>query len=242
MFLKPLMKPKDGQEITPGAEFPCKKEHIIELANECSHIFASQPNIIKEIRPPVKVIGDLHGQYTDLMRFFDIWKAPNESGDIHAFDFLFLGNYVDKGQFSLEVICLLMALKLKYPKQIILLRGNHEDKNVNRYLGFGEECRKRLGEDIDDANSVFAKINECFEQMPMAAIISDKQQRIFCCHGGIGPTLQDVDSIEAIRRPFEIKLGGDQSESNQKVLDLLWSDPHEEEDVQGFKHNYHRDP
>ena len=109
------------------------------------------------------------------MRFFDIWKAPAEHGDIHAYDYLFLGNYVDKGQYSLEVICLLMALKLKFPKQIMLLRGNHEDKNVNRYLGFGEECAKRLGEDINDPNSCFAKINEAFEQMPLAAIVTDKQ-------------------------------------------------------------------
>lgn len=174
MFLKPLLKPKEGQEIKPGAEFPCKREHIIELANECAQILAAQPIVIKEIRPPVKIIGDLHGQYVDLMRFFDIWKAPLDTGDIHAFDYLFLGNYVDKGQYSLEVICLLFALKLKYPKQIMLLRGNHEDKHVNKYLGFGDECAKRLGEDINDPNSVFAKINEAFEQMPLAAVVTDK--------------------------------------------------------------------
>lgn len=117
------------------------------------------------MRPPVKIIGDIHGSYIDLMRFFDIWKSPTDgnNGDIHAFDYLFLGNYVDKGQYSLEVICLLFALKLKFPKQVHLLRGNHEDKNVNRHLGLGDECTKRLGEDINDPNSAFAKLNEAFE-------------------------------------------------------------------------------
>ena len=110
------------------------------------------------------------------MRFFDIWKSPCESdrGDINGFDYLFLGNYVDRGAYSLETICLMMAIKVKYPKQIFLLRGNHEDKNVNRYLGFGEECTKRLGEDINLASSVFAKINEMFEYLPLAAIVIDK--------------------------------------------------------------------
>jgi hypothetical protein len=103
-----------------------------------------------------------------------ITSSTNHSG-IHENDACILGNYVDKGQYSLEVICLLMALKLKYPKQIMLLRGNHEDKHVNRYLGFGDECSKRLGEDINDPNSVFAKVNEAFEQMPLAAIVTDKQ-------------------------------------------------------------------
>jgi|TARA_B110001450_G_scaffold227162_1_gene226352 diadenosine tetraphosphatase ApaH/serine/threonine PP2A family protein phosphatase len=111
------------------------------------------------------------------------------------------------------------------------LRGNHEDKNVNRYLGLGAECEKRLGDDIDDANSAFAKLNEAFEQMPLAAVIKDKDQKIFCCHGGIGPSVQDIEGIEAISRPFEVKLGGDQSENNQTVIDLLWSDPHESQET-----------
>lgn len=113
---------------------------------------------------------------------------------------------------------------------------------MNKYLGLGDECTKRLGEDINDPHSVFAKINEAFDQMPLAAIINDKQQKILCCHGGIGPTIQDIEGIEAIPRPFEIKLGGDNSENQQKVIDLLWSDPHETEEENGFTHNFNRDP
>ena len=173
MFLKTLLQPKEGQDIKPGDQFPLKKEHIVELANECANVFAQQPIVFKEIRPPTKIFGDIHGQYVDLMRFFDIWKPPTE--DIHAYDYVFLGNYIDKGQYSLEVICLLFALKLKYPNQIILLRGNHEDRNVNKFLGFGQECANRLSEDIEDPNSVFAKINEAFDMMPLAALITDKQ-------------------------------------------------------------------
>lgn len=186
-----------------------KREDIIELASECINILAVQPTVIREIKPPVKVFGNLHGNYADLMRFFDIWKAPSESGDIHGFDYVFLGNYVDRGAYSLETVCLLMALKLKYPKQIFLLRGNHEDRNVNKYLGFGEECTKRLGEDINQASSVFAKINEMFDWLPLAAIILDKgsQNKVFCVHGGIGSTAMKVEEIEKIQRPIQINLG-----------------------------------
>ena len=115
----------------------------------------AQPMLIKNLRPPTKIFGNIHGNYNDLMRFFDIWKAPTEAGDISDFDYIFLGNYVDRGCQSLEVLCMLLALKLKYPRQIFLLRGNHEDRNINRYLGFGQECAQRFNENIDDTDSVF---------------------------------------------------------------------------------------
>lgn len=152
------------------------------------------------MKPPIKIFGNLHGNYVDLMRFFDIWKGPSEGGDIQAFDYIFLGNYVDRGSFSLEVICLLMALKLKYPKQIVLLRGNHEDRNVNRHLGFGRECATRLGENIDEPNSVFQRINNMFEYMPLAAIIEDKQlqHKVLCVHAGISSSIKNIEELEQI--------------------------------------------
>lgn len=202
MFLKQLLKPKDFKLPPQGSKFSLKREDILELATECINILAVQPTVIRDIKPPVKIFGSLHGNYADLMRFFDIWKSPSDgaTGDIHGFDYVFLGNYVDRGAYQLETICLLMALKLKYPKQIFLLRGNHEDKNVNRYLGFGDECTKRLEEDITQANSCFAKINEMFEYLPLAAIISDKstQNKVLCVHGGIGSTVNKIEDIEKI--------------------------------------------
>lgn len=114
--MKSLLKPKDYSLPPQGSKFPLKREDIIELASEVINILAVQPTVIREIKPPVKVFGNLHGNYADLMRFFDIWKAPSENGDIHGFDYVFLGNYVDRGAYNLETICLLMALKLKYPK------------------------------------------------------------------------------------------------------------------------------
>lgn len=227
LFMKSLMKPKDFKLPPMHSKFPLKREDIIELATECINILAVQPIVIRDIKPPVKVFGSLFGNYADLMRFFDIWKAPTDSGDIHGFDYVFLGNYVDRGAYSLEVICLLMALKLKYPKQIFLLRGNHEDRNVNKYLGFGEECAKRLEEDISQPDSVFAKINEMFDYLPLAAIVIDKssQNKVFCVHGGIGSTVNKIEDIEKIQRPIQVNLGDVSTADQITLMDLLWSDP-----------------
>lgn len=90
-----------------------------------------------------------------------------------------------------------------------MLRGNHEDRNVNRYWGLGQECTTRLGEDINDPNSVFQKINDMFEYMPLAAIINDKTNgnKVFCVHGGIGAQVQKLEDIEKIQRPLKVNLG-----------------------------------
>lgn len=178
------------------------------------------------------------------MRFFDIWNSPNENGDITDFDYIFLGNYVDRGAQSLEVICLLMALKLKYPKQIFLIRGNHEDRDVNRYLGFGQECMQRLGEDINDPNSVFQRINDLFEWMPLGATIMDKatQHKVFCVHAGIGTSFMKLEDLEKINRPLKISLGAINDTVQQMAMDLLWSDPTASEDILGITPNVIRDP
>jgi protein phosphatase len=159
---------------------------------------------VVRLRPPAKIFGSLHGNFLDLMRFFDQWKTPTDfstGGDIDQFDYVFLGNYVDRGAFNLETICLLMALKIKFPDQIHLLRGNHEDRKVNINYGLGEECKLRLEDDLTSADSVFKKLNEFFDYLPLAAIIGKK---ICCMHGGIGSNATRIEDIEAIKRPIDL--------------------------------------
>lgn len=99
---------------------------------------------------------------------------------------MFLGNYVDRGKCSLEVIMTLFALKLKFPNSIYLLRGAHEDRNINQDEGLGLECHQRLGDDIQNPNSVFNKINEVFDYLPLAAVLNNE---ILCVHSGIGTNI-----------------------------------------------------
>jgi hypothetical protein len=144
LFLNHLLKPKEwasnfeGIADTEMDRFHFRSNYILALVDECQKVIEEQPMVLK-VESPVKVFGDIHGQYQDLMRFFDLWGEPSEKGDIESYDYLFLGDYVDRGSHSLETICLLMALKIKYPTKIHLLRGNHEDKWINNAFGFAEE-------------------------------------------------------------------------------------------------------
>jgi hypothetical protein len=151
-----LKKPDQGME-----KFMFKTEDIVELTQQCIDVVMSQPMVLR-VNTPVKVFGDIHGQYIDLMTFFARWGEPKDgpNGDIHIIDYLFLGDYVDRGNMSLETMCLLLALKVKYPDRIHLLRGNHEDKLINSNFGFYEECQYRLGEDPMAEDSAFYVLNE----------------------------------------------------------------------------------
>ena len=146
-----------------------------------------------KLRVPVKIFGSIFGRFNEMIRYFESFGFPHdedETGDIENFDYLFLGNYVDRGFNGLEVICLLFALKIKFPDHIHLIRGRHEDIRVNKLFGFAEECAIRLGEDINDPNSIFQKINKVFSCLPLAAVIED---RIICFHGGVGKNITNFE-------------------------------------------------
>lgn len=197
--------------------------------------------MVLSVRAPLKIFGDIHGQFTDLMTFFALYGAPHENGkkqDIEFYDYIFLGDFVDRGNHSIETICLLLALKILYPEQIHLIRGNHEDNQINVNFGFRDECAEKLDEDPEQDNSVFMRINKLFDWLPLAAIAEDK---ILCLHGGIGASLNSIQDIERIRRPLEV-IHEVQDDESQLVLDILWSDPTESDNELGISPNYLRDP
>lgn len=236
-----LLKPKEWSSPQTDKKFILKKESILELAKVCKTVLESQP-IICKLGVPVKIYGDIHGQYTDLMRFFDLWRSPSDTsmgGDIDSYDYVFLGDYVDRGSHSLETICLLLALKVKYPTQLHLLRGNHEDISINNAFGFAEECAERLADDIEQENSVYKTLNRLFEWLPLAAIIDDT---IICLHGGIGSTLNSIEDISRLVRPLEVVHEGVLTTEQQMLIDILWSDPSENDKEVGIKSNSIRDP
>jgi len=185
-----------------GANSDLEEWEIKALAQNAREIFLKQP-ILLELRAPLKICGDIHGQYTDLLRLFDYGGFPPES------NYLFLGDYVDRGKQSLETICLLLCYKIKFPENFFLLRGNHEYAAINRVYGFYDECKRRY------SIKLWKIFTDCFNCLPLAAIIDDK---IFCCHGGLSPHLQSLDQIRRILRPVEIPEEG-------LLCDLLWSDP-----------------
>ena len=238
-FIETLLQPdvwlKDQND---DDNFKFSKDQIAYLTKQCMEVVAKQPNILK-VSAPVKVFGDIHGQYIDLMNFFNKWGSPNEgpNGDIMTNDYLFLGDFVDRGNLSLETICLLMALKVKYPDQIHLIRGNHEDILINSGFGFQNECQGRLNDDSENDDSLFALINNFFEYLPFAAVIEDQ---ILCVHGGIGATVKKLSDIENIKRPFEV-VHEAQTRDQKLVMDLLWSDPTDNDEELGIQPNYQRD-
>ena len=229
----------NGFEYIPK-KFGFRREHIIALVKACQDVVASQPIVLK-LTTPIKVFGDLHGQYDDLMRFFELWGEPSENflkGDINSLDYLFLGDYVDRGNYSLEIICLLMALKIKYPEKIHLLRGNHEDRAINCNFGFYDECQMRLSCDsMGDELNVFRVINDFFDYLPLVAIIEDE---IVCVHGGIGRSFDNISDVEKMKRPIRV-VHEAQTKQEQIVMDILWSDPTDDDSQTGIQANPNRD-
>ncbi|XP_022756037.1 serine/threonine-protein phosphatase BSL3-like isoform X3 [Durio zibethinus] len=137
-----LLKPR-GWKPPVRRQFSLDCNEIADLCESAERIFAVEPTVL-QLKAPIKIFGDLHGQFGDLMRLFDEYGAPSTAGDIAYIDYLFLGDYVDRGQHSLETITLLLALKIEYPNNVHLIRGNHEAADINALFGFRIECIERM--------------------------------------------------------------------------------------------------
>jgi serine/threonine-protein phosphatase PP1 catalytic subunit len=195
-IIRRLLEGKGGKQVQ------LSEGEIRQLCVNARQIFLSQPNLL-QLHAPIRICGDIHGQYQDLLRLFEYGGFPPDAS------YLFLGDYVDRGKQSLETICLLLAYKIRYPDKIFLLRGNHEDAKINRIYGFYDECKRRF-------NVRLWKIfTDCFNCLPVVALIEGK---ILCMHGGLSPELQNLDQIKEIERPSDIPDSG-------LLCDLLWSDP-----------------
>lgn len=188
------------------------EQEITWLCFKARSIFMAQP-IMLELECPIKVCGDVHGQYYDLLRLFEYGGFPPEA------NYLFLGDYIDRGKQSLETICLLLAYKIKYPENFFLTRGNHECASINRIYGFYDECKRRY------SIKLWKIFTDCFNCLPIVALIDDK---ILCMHGGLSPDLTALDQIKKIVRPTDIPEQG-------LLCDLLWSDP--DKDANGWGPN-----
>ena len=224
-FIQTLLRPFDWfaqkvQEI--HSNLPFTDEEILNLIEEVKPLLEKDQSLIR-IRSPCKIFGNLYGLYNDLMRFFESYGNPsddNQMGDINVMQYIFLGDFCDRGFHSLEIIFLLFALKIKYPQFIYILRGHHEDKNINIKYGLGQECIDRLSDDIREPQSIFANINKAFDLLPFAVLVDNN---ILMMHGGIGSSINTLDDIEIIKRPIDVEQNVVNREQ-LKVVDLLWSE------------------
>lgn len=159
---------------------------------------------MQEVKCPVTVCGDVHGQFHDLMELFRIGgKSPDTN-------YLFMGDYVDRGYYSVETVTLLVTLKVRYKERITILRGNHESRQITQVYGFYDECLRKYG----NAN-VWKYFTDLFDYLPLTALVDGQ---IFCLHGGLSPSIDSLDHIRALDRLQEVPHEG-------PMCDLLWSDP-----------------
>ena len=201
-IIKKLKKARRGSICQ---ELNIKEDECNYIVDKAYEIFQKEESLLK-ITAPLYICGDIHGQYYDLLRVFDILNYPPQS------TFLFLGDYVDRGKQSLECLLLLLCLKIQFPEKIFLIRGNHESEALNKIYGFFDECKRRL------SIKCFKKITNLFNIMPISALINEN---ILCMHGGLSKDLQNVEQINKILRPTEVPDEG-------LLCDLLWSDPNDQ--------------
>ena len=185
------------------AHKPIDEGQLIQLF-QMAHDILFQEGTLLNLSAPITIAGDVHGQFYDVLYLFEIGGQPPDT------KYLFLGDYVDRGYYSLETFALILAYKVRYPDRVFLLRGNHECRQVSKLYGFYDEVVQRFGH-----AGPWQICNEVFDMLPMAAII---EHQIYCVHGGLSPSIKLVDQVASFERRQDIPLKG-------ALTDICWSDP-----------------
>ncbi|CAR28507.1 ZYRO0F05610p [Zygosaccharomyces rouxii] len=179
------------------------EEEVARLCKMAVDVLQFEENV-QPINVPVTICGDVHGQFHDLIELFKI------GGPCPDTNYLFMGDYVDRGYYSVETVSLLVAMKVRYPRRITILRGNHESRQITQVYGFYDECLRKYG-----SATVWKMFTDLFDYFPITALVDNK---IFCLHGGLSPMVETVDQVRELNRIQEVPHEG-------PMCDLLWSDP-----------------
>ncbi|KAF4709428.1 hypothetical protein FOZ63_033846, partial [Perkinsus olseni] len=248
---------------------PGGAEDMLAIIDHAVSVLAMEDSLVS-VPLPCRVYGDIHGQLPDLVQFFNKFSWPHtRKGDIFSMNYVFLGDFVDRGAFSVEVAALLLSLKVIYPTKVALVRGNHEDRSMNANYGFLAGAKQRFG--AVDGELVWERANEAFEYLPLAAIVEEGRHsgsdgrgeggqclppatsrrggdngssRVLCIHGGIGDNIRTLDDLSSIPKPITIPAcsvapaasteelyPGTTCRRERVILDALWSDPTENDNV-----------
>ena len=194
---------------SPRTKVDLPLDDIYELIRITREVLLQQDMLI-QTNAPICICGDTHGQYYDLLKIFEVCGFPPNQR------YVFLGDYVDRANQSIETMCLMMCYKIKYPHDFFLLRGNHECASINRIYGFFDECKRRY------SAKLWKNFAGMFNCLPVSALI---EEQILCMHGGISPELYDLQQINKLARPCDVPDFG-------LMCDLLWADP--EPDIAGW--------
>eukprot|EP00347_Sterkiella_histriomuscorum_P024029 403332551 len=205
-IMPPPHKPLADELLYPTKQGRVSKEHCQKLLRDTLAMIKKEPNLLS-LHDPVTVVGDIHGQYYDFVKMLDVGGSPAKT------KYLFLGDYVDRGSFSCEVVILLYALKLNFPQTIYMLRGNHECRQMTQFFNFRAECLYKYDQET------YELFMETFDALPISCLVNDK---FLALHGGISPelkTINDLKNLQRFQEPPRVGL----------FCDILWSDPVEDE-------------